>query len=58
MEQGEDSRRPAEVPGGGGAVASPRKKKTIPAFLNFPFFIGLTSGPLSMSGQIEFYLPA
>jgi hypothetical protein len=41
-------------------VASPRKKKTTPAFLFFLlflFFIGLTSGPLSMSAQIEFYLP-
>jgi hypothetical protein len=53
MGQGEDSRRPAGVPGGGGAVASHRKKKTSPAF-----FIVLTSGPLSISAQIEFSLPA
>jgi hypothetical protein len=53
MGQGEDSRRPAGVLGGGGAVASHRKKKTAPAFL-----IRLTSGPLSKSAQIEFSLPA
>jgi hypothetical protein len=33
MGQGKDSRRPVGVPGGGGAVASHRKKKTTPAFL-------------------------
>jgi hypothetical protein len=33
MGQGEDSRRQARVLGGGGAVASHRKKKTSPAFL-------------------------
>jgi hypothetical protein len=40
-------------------VASPRKKKTSPAFLFFLFyfFIGLASGPLSMPAQIEFSLP-
>jgi hypothetical protein len=32
MGQGEDSRRPAGVLGGGGAVASHRKKKTAPVF--------------------------
>jgi hypothetical protein len=58
MGKEEDSRRPVGVPRGGGAVASPRKKKTTPVFLFFPFFIVLTSGPLSMSAQIEFSLPA
>jgi hypothetical protein len=43
MGQGEDSCRPAGVLGGGGAVASHRKKKTTPAFLFI--FIGLISGP-------------
>jgi hypothetical protein len=33
MGHGEDSRRPAWVPGGGGVVGSPRKKKTIPFFI-------------------------
>jgi hypothetical protein len=38
MGQGEDSRQPAGVLGGGGAVASHRKKKTSPAF--FIFLLG------------------
>jgi hypothetical protein len=33
MGQGEDSRRPAGVLGGGGVVASHRKNKIVPAFL-------------------------
>jgi hypothetical protein len=56
----EDSRRPAGVTEGGGAVASPRKKKTTP-FFHFSFIfilIGLTSGPLSMLAHTEFSLPA
>jgi hypothetical protein len=35
MGQGEDSRRPVGVPRGGGAVDSPRKKKTAPDFFLF-----------------------
>jgi hypothetical protein len=53
--KGRDSRWLARVPGGGGMVASPRKKKTTPTFLFsfFYIFIRLTSGSLSISAHIE-----